>query len=132
VARAPKADVVHLDTHIVCWLYEGRTDLLSAVARDAIERGQLIASPIVDLELQLLYEIGRIVKGPQTVLATLTREIGLQIAAPPFLEAVVAARELNWTRDPFDRLIVAGAALVTAKLVTKDRMIRRHYLDALW
>ena len=132
MARAPQAEVVHLDTHIVCWLYEGRVDLLSATARDAIERGQLVASPIVDLELQLLYEIGRILKGPETVLATLAREIGLQMAANGFREIVVAARRLKWTRDPFDRLIVAAAALGAAKLVTKDRLIRRHYAAALW
>ena len=132
MARAPQAEVVHLDTHIVCWLYEGRVDLLSATARDAIERGQLVASPIVDLELQLLYEIGRILKGPETVLATLAREIGLQMAANGFREIVAAARRLKWTRDPFDRLIVAAAALGAAKLVTKDRLIRRHYAAALW
>ena len=49
MARAPATEVVHLDTHIVCWLYEGRTDLLSETARDAVERGQLGVSPIVDV-----------------------------------------------------------------------------------
>lgn len=132
MARARETEVVHLDTHVVCWLYEGRTDLLSVAARDAVERGQLVASPIVDLELQLLYEIGRILKGPEKVLATLAGEIGLQMTASAFPEVVAAARRLNWTRDPFDRLIVAGASLAAAKLVTKDRLIRRHYAAAVW
>lgn len=132
MARAPEAEVVHLDTHVVCWLYEGHIDLLSQPARDAMEHGQLAVSPIVDLELQLLYEIGRIVKGPETVLVALGREIGLQVASTAFAEVVAAARRLHWTRDPFDRLIVAGAALASAKLVTKDRLIRRHYAASLW
>jgi PIN domain nuclease of toxin-antitoxin system len=97
-----------------------------------MEQGQLAVSPIVDLELRLLYEIGRIVKGPETVLAALDREIGLQVAARAFPEVVAAARRLRWTRDPFDRLIVAGAALDAAKLITRDRLIRRHYAGSVW
>ena len=132
MARISQSEVVHLDTHVVCWLYEGRTDLLSSAARHALERGQLAISPIVDLELQLLHEIGRILKGPQTVLPALGREIGLQAAESPFASVVAAARDIGWTRDPFDRLIVAGAVLAGAKLVTRDRLIRRHCPVALW
>jgi PIN domain nuclease of toxin-antitoxin system len=132
MARAAKTEVVHLDTHVVCWLYEGRADLLSMAARETVERANLVTTPIVDLELQLLYEIGRILKGPQAVLTTLAREIGLRVATSAFSEVVTAARPLNWTRDPFDRLIVAGAMLAGAKLVTKDLLIRRHYSAALW
>jgi PIN domain nuclease of toxin-antitoxin system len=132
MARAPEPQVVHLDTHIVCWLYEGRLDLLSAAARDAVERGQLAVSPIVDLELQLLHEIGRILKGSAPVLATLAREIGLQATATEFSILVTAARELTWTRDPFDRLIVADAMLAGARLVTKDRLIRKHCPASVW
>lgn len=132
MARARESQVVHLDTHIVCWLYEGRSELLSAAARDAVERGQLFVSPIVDLELQLLREIGRILKGPETVLPALAREIGLEIGTTPFPKVVAAARELSWTRDPFDRLIVAEAALAGARLVTKDRLIRKHSPAAVW
>jgi PIN domain nuclease of toxin-antitoxin system len=117
---------------VVCWLYEGRVDLLSVGARDAIERGQLLVSPIVDLELQLLREIGRILEGPETVLAALVREIGLQTVETAFSRLVYAAREVSWTRDPFDRLIVAGAQLAGARLVTKDRLIRRNCAAALW
>ena len=106
--------------------------MLSETARDAVERGQLAVSPIVDLELQLLYEIGRILKGPETVLTTLAGEIGLHVAATAIPEVVAAARRLDWTRDPFDRLIVAGASLAAARLVTKDRLIRRHHASALW
>lgn len=132
MAREREPEVVHLDTHIVCWLYEGRSDLLSPAARDAVERGQLVVSPIVDLELQLLHEIGRILKGPETVLPALAREVGLQVAATAFSRVVATARELSWTRDPFDRLIVADATLAGAKLVTKDRLIRKHCAAAVW
>ena len=132
MARTPQAEVVHLDTHVVCWLYAGRSDLLSATVVDALERGQLFVSPVVDLELQLLYEIRRISKGPQVVLAALGREIGLEVTAPPLPRVVATARALGWARDPFDRLIVAEALLTSATLITKDRLIRRHCAAALW
>lgn len=132
MARDREPGVVHLDTHVVCWLYEGRLDLLSAAAAQAIEDGRLFVSPVVDLELKLLHEIGRILKGPDAVLSALAREIGLEVDAAAFSRVVVMARELSWTRDPFDRLIVAEAMLAGARLVTKDRLIRKHYPAAVW
>ncbi|OGA52467.1 MAG: hypothetical protein A3G24_28720 [Betaproteobacteria bacterium RIFCSPLOWO2_12_FULL_62_13] len=132
MARAREPEVVHLDTHVVCWLYEGRSELLSAAAREAVEHGLLAISPIVDLELQLLHEIGRILKGPSTVLPALAREIGLQVAATEYSRIIAAARDLSWTRDPFDRLIAAHATLAGARLVTKDRLIRKHCPAAVW
>ena len=47
MARAAKTEVVHLDTHVVCWLYEGRADLLSMAARETVERANLVTTPIV-------------------------------------------------------------------------------------
>lgn len=132
MARDQEPEVVHLDTHVVCWLYEGRLDLLSAIAAQAIENGRLFVSPAVDLELKLLHEIGRILKGPDAVLSALAREIGLEVDTASFSRVVVVARELIWTRDPFDRLIAAGAMLAGARLVTKDRLICKHCPAALW
>lgn len=132
MARTAQSEVVHLDTHIVCWLYEGRIDRLSAAAAQAIEAGRPAVSPIVDLELQLLHEIGRIVKGPEAILSALGRDIGLQIEAAEFPRVAAASRSLSWTRDPFDRLIAAQAMLCGARLVTKDALIRKHCAAALW
>ena len=42
------------------------------------------------------------------------------------------ALELNWTRDPFDRLIVAQAMAAGAALVTADHLIREHFVGAVW
>lgn len=132
MARTQKPGLIHLDTHIVCWLYEARLDLLSDPARVAIERGRLFVSPIVDLELQYLHEIGRIGKGPAAVLSALSAEIGLALDPQPLDKIVGRARDLHWTRDPFDRLIVASALLAGGRLVTKDTLIRKHCKAALW
>ena len=89
-------------------------------------------SPIVELELQLLHEIGRILKGLDAILHALAREIGLRVTTTEYRSVVTAARAMEWTRDPFDRLIVADATLAAAKLVTKDRLIRKHCPAAVW
>ena len=60
MARTAKSALVHLDTHIVCWLYEGRSELLTAASLQTIESGLLQVSPVVQLELAYLHEIGRI------------------------------------------------------------------------
>jgi PIN domain nuclease of toxin-antitoxin system len=132
VAGTPQLAVVHLDTHVVCWLYAGRIDLLSEPARETLEAGRLFVSPLVDLELQLLREIGRLSTGPERILKALSREIDLQFTTTGLVQLASAARDLHWTRDPFDRLIVADALLAGAPLVTKDSFIRKHFAAAVW
>jgi PIN domain nuclease of toxin-antitoxin system len=125
--------IVYLDTHIVCWLYEGTPEKLSQAARNTIVSGELFVSPMVDLELQYLYEIGRITEGSETILSLLAQDIELQISRTPFAQIVVKARSLDWGRDPFDRLIVAEVLIIPdARLVTRDRNIREHCQCAVW
>jgi len=132
MARTAQSEVVHLDTHVVCWLYEGRVERLSRPARQAIESSQPCVSPIVELELELLYEIGRISRGPEAILSALGRDVGLRVEAAGFSQVVAAARPLRWTRDPFDRLIAAQAMVAGARLVSRDALILRHCPAALW
>lgn len=132
MARAAKPGIAYLDTHIVCWLYEGRIELLSSAAAELLERSRLLVSPLVDLELQFLYEVGRISKGPAVILKALAEDVGLDLGTTPFARVAAEARDLSWTRDPFDRLIAAEAMVARAKLVTKDRVIREHCPVAVW
>ena len=39
---------------------------------------------------------------------------------------------MTWTRDPFDRVIVANAALNGNILISKDQNILEHYIHARW
>jgi PIN domain nuclease of toxin-antitoxin system len=61
-----KQSVVFLDTHITVWLYAGLIEKISQTAKKTIEANDLLISPMVKLELQYLFEIGRIT-GPFTV-----------------------------------------------------------------
>jgi len=125
--------LVFLDTHIVAWLYDGMVSKLSKVAEEAIERSSVLAiSPMVRLELQYLREIGRILAPPTEILAELRQSIGLKESEPSLAAIVDSALGIEWTRDTFDRLIVAEAQSLNADLVTKDVRIRENYERAIW
>jgi PIN domain nuclease of toxin-antitoxin system len=119
--------LVYLDTHIVCWLYEGLVKKFSPAETTAIDTGMLLVSPMVVLELQYLYEIGKILHGPDIILPSLATDIGLQVSTTAFARIAAHACSLSWTRDPFDRLLVAEVQLLPqAQLITRDRLIRQY------
>lgn len=124
--------MIYLDTHVVVWLYAGDLSRLSGPAREHIEQNDLLVSPIVQLELAYLKELGRITADSALILETLEHSIGLGLCHQPFSRIVVESIGQDWTRDPFDRLIVAQARVSGAKLITKDRTIRKHYEQAVW
>lgn len=124
--------LIHLDTHVVCWLYAGEVERLSPTARRLLESTPLAISPMVELEIQSLKEIGRFRDSPAQVLGVLANDLGLTVSQTPFPLVVTAAQQLNWTRDVFDRLITAQAQVDGAALVTKDERIRQHFAEALW
>ena len=122
----------YLDTHVALWLYAGETARISRRAAGVINREPMFASPIVLLELEYLREIGRVTVTPHAVISELKRRVGLAIQNRPLEAVAEQALDLDWTRDVFDRLIVAQAALDGAALVTTDRTIRKHYPNSVW
>lgn len=89
-------------------------------------------SPIVELELTYLYEIGRVTEPASAPLSALRRIFGLKVHDASFAEVTQAAGPLTWTRDPFDRLIAAHAIVANAPLVTADETIRENLPLAIW
>lgn len=132
MGRTEQSGLVHLDTHVVVWLYEGRVEAISTSARTLIERGRCVVSPMVRLELQYLYEIGRTTLDADTVLTALRQLMELEASRSSFDEVIQAALPLNWTRDVFDRLITAHAMHEGAALVTRDQRIRENFDGAVW
>ena len=127
-----RVEVIYLDTHVVVQLYLGQISALGAAARKAIEEHNLLVSPASVLELQFLHEIGRLQPTASKVVNALGNDVGLRICELPFGSVVNQALKENWTRDPFDRLIVAQAKAKEAALVTKDQKMHAHYSRALW
>lgn len=124
--------MVHLDTHVVVWLYMGDIERLSSRVKDLMEKEELVISPIVSLELTFLHEIDRLSVDAAEVIGYLGATVDLVQDGAAFAAVVAAAARFNWTRDPFDRLIVAQSQLSEAPLITKDRHLLDHYPHAIW
>ncbi|MBT9584250.1 PIN domain-containing protein [bacterium] len=123
---------LHLDTHVVVWLHQGDLEKFSERGAQAIEKHPLVYSPIVLLELRYLFEIGRIAICEDAILADLRQQIGLEVCTSSHLEVTRAACQEDWTRDPFDRTIVAQARMAACPLLSRDRKIQDHYSSAFW
>ena len=124
--------MIHLDTHVALWLHTERVDRIPARARRLVEDTALVVSPVVELELALLHEIGRLAPTPAEVLDQLATVLDVGPSRAPFASAVRAASGLSWTRDPFDRLICGTAVADGAPLLTADRLILANLPTAVW
>jgi PIN domain nuclease of toxin-antitoxin system len=125
-------EVTYLDTHVVVWLFGGENRRLGVTALEQIRQDEVLVSPAVVLELQLLHEIKRTKTTALKVIDRLSAEMGLAVCQLPFASVIQHALDQSWTRDPFDRLIVANALANDAPLITKDEEIRRHYSKSVW
>ena len=124
--------LVYCDTHVVVGLYDDKLPLFGRHAIRLLEDGQLLMSPVVILELEYLYEIGKIKTDARRIFGKLEEIIGLKICNQDFIKVVEESLKQSWTRDPFDRLIVAQAAVTKSPLITKDEFIHKHYAHAVW
>ena len=119
----------HLDTHIAVWLAAGDKRRLKSVRKE-LSRGQIFVSPFVVLELEFLFEVGRIRARSGEVLSVL-EEHGVAVCDGNLRDLVPVATSLAWTRDPFDRLIVAHSLERKAKLITMDETILANAPNAI-
>jgi len=124
--------MIYLDTHIVIWLYAGLTQKLSENAKRSIENFDILISQMVRLELQYLFEIGRVKVTPSKIIKELSRSINLKISDSPLSEIIEEALTIDWTRDVFDRLLTAEAKMQKSDFITADENIRANYNQAIW
>jgi PIN domain nuclease of toxin-antitoxin system len=125
--------LAYLDTHIVVWLYAGLLDKFTPKAKAGIDDNNVVISQFVRLELQYLYEIGRIKVEPDKIIGDLAGEIDLRISEYPLNNIIEKALMINWTRDVFDRLLVAETMRDQALMfITADKKIREKFTQALW
>ena len=125
--------ICYVDTQVAVWLAEANLAKISQKALSLVQTTDLRISPMVVLELQYLYEVRRVVVTPPDILVKLNAEIALKVCDHPFPIIAEMALHETWTRDPFDRIIVAHAkANGVAPLLTKDEVIRANYQNARW
>ncbi|MDX2073069.1 MAG: PIN domain-containing protein [Alphaproteobacteria bacterium] len=123
----------YVDTHVVVWLRENKLRKFSKAALRELERAEtLLVSPVVKLELAYLQEIGGLTISPEKMLDSKTLNFDFEISNMSFAPICEAAQSIAWTRDLFDRLLVAEATIANAKLITADTKIHAHYKKAVW
>jgi PIN domain nuclease of toxin-antitoxin system len=118
---AAEAAVILLDTNALLWIEQRhrRSRMLTTGQR-------LYLSPATLLELQVLLESGRMRPLPGVTPAAIAADERWLLDDVPSARWFTAATEVVWTRDPFDRLIVAHARLRGWKLATSDGMLLEH------
>ena len=125
--------IAYLDTHIVLWLAAGKVNRLSSKARGLLDRSELLLSAIAFLEFEYLHELGKTKFPARDLLEKVSHETNLRLCDLPFPLIAAAALDETWTRDPFDRLIVANAkANGFAWLISADEEMRKHYPRTVW
>ncbi len=94
-----------------------------------MEDSAILVSPMSCLELDFLHEIGRLNVGSDTILKALELGLDISIDEAPFPSIIEQAKMLTWTRDPFDRIIMAHSLFHTIPLITHDQlMLKKHKL----
>jgi PIN domain nuclease of toxin-antitoxin system len=125
--------IAYLDTNALLWLSDGSLAGLSPKIDRLLEQADLLFSPMVLLELEFLYEINRSKRPARDIQRKVEHEIGVRLCDLPFSTISGAALDEKWTRDPFDRMIVANAkANGFAWLISADEKMRRHYPRTVW
>ena len=124
--------MIFIDTHVAAFLAGKQVRKLTKRVQKTIEEESVWISPISLLELRYLHQLGRISYDSSAIFSFLKANIQLQQSQTPIDSLVMAAMDINWTRDLFDRLIVADCIVNGAKLMTKDTLILENYPQALW
>jgi PIN domain nuclease of toxin-antitoxin system len=114
--------LILLDTHALLWLHRGHPRS-RPLERSA---GRLFVSPASLLELQLLVEVGRLRLKARARVTDLVATDRWLLDDPPAARWFEAALGAGWTRDPFDRLLVAHAQLRGWRIATGDAAILEH------
>ncbi|MBI4412305.1 MAG: PIN domain-containing protein [Deltaproteobacteria bacterium] len=123
------ASSVLIDTHVLIWVLtkSGKLKGLPWIDRFSV----LTVSPISLLEIRLLREIRRLSVDFTEILANLKQDERFCIDNASLDELCATAYDLSWTRDPFDRLLVAHSIVSDLPFGTEDVKIREHYSNVL-
>jgi PIN domain nuclease of toxin-antitoxin system len=128
LSRAPThcgAVTLLLDTHFLIWLVLGSRRLAEFPWIDGYRPWGV--SPVSLLEIQFLAEAGRLsVRNPDFSEAVMN-DRRFTVDDVPMVALMRYALRFRWTRDPFDRLLVAHSAARRVALCTTDRLIRANH-----
>ena len=116
---------VLLDTHFLIWLVLGLKRLAEF---PWVHRHRPWGiSPISFLEIEFLAETGRLSVSNPAFTRAVMEDPRFTVDDIPLATLIRHALGLTWTRDPFDRMLVAHSLARRVPLCTIDRNIRRHH-----
>jgi PIN domain nuclease of toxin-antitoxin system len=115
-----------LDTHFLVWILT-RSKRLDAFPWLEGYRPWGV-SPVTLLEIQFLSEIGRVDARNPALTQTLKKDPRFTVDEVSLLPLVERALPLDWTRDPFDRLLAAHSLVRRTPLCTVDRVLVEKHL----
>jgi PIN domain nuclease of toxin-antitoxin system len=120
-----------LDTHAALWWLRGDERFGEEAAGQLTdETNQVLLSAAVVWEVAIKRSLGRL-EAPDGFAETL-----LGAGAQPLavnLDHAAAVQSLPWHhRDPFDRMLIAQAALERATLVSRDDALRPYGVAVIW
>jgi PIN domain nuclease of toxin-antitoxin system len=124
-----------LDTHaLLWWLLD--SDELSVAAREAIAEGthRVLVSAASAWELAAKQRLGKLPEAEYLVreLPRLLRAERFEPLPMKFEHALAAGQLPGPHRDPFDRMLMAQAALEKAQIVTCDPVFREYGVSICW
>ena len=114
--------MILLDTNAVLWLHQGHR----RAGRLETQSSRLYMSPASLLELQFLVEAGRLRLRSGAAASDVAEDDRWVVDDPPSSDWFRRAVEIGWTRDPFDRLLVAHARLRGWRIATGDGELLDH------
>ncbi len=114
-----------LDTHFLLWIVLDLPRLAEFEWLDGYRPWGV--SPISFLEVAFLDEVGRLEARRAEFADAVGRDARFVIDEVPLVPLVERALPLDWTRDPFDRLLAAHSLARRTPLCTLDRVIRTHH-----
>lgn len=91
-----------------------------------METSELVISPMSVLELQYLHEKGKLEVLPNEIITEVQDLCGATISQSFFDDIIKNANELQFTRDAFDRIILAETISERAILISADRVLRSN------
>jgi len=120
-----------LDTHAALWFLSGDERLSEAARRHLTDQSnRVLLSAAVVWEVAIKRSLGKLAV-PREYLSLLLGA-GAQ-ALPVSIDHAAAVEDLPWHhRDPFDRLLVAQAAVESAALVSRDAAFSPYGVTLIW
>lgn len=113
-----------LDTHFIVWITLNSERLTRFPWLEDYRPWGV--SPVSLLEMQYLSEVGRLAVQNPEFTETLLSDPRFVVDDVPLLALIRKAMTVTWTRDPFDRLLVAHSRARRVPLCTVDREILAH------